>query len=73
MVVRLSTKAEICKPTLKEEFKIRAYQSQDLNNIMQIWFGTNIQTHSFIPKDYWYDNFEQVNSILPKDEIFGSK
>ncbi len=49
---------------------IRAFEENDLTNIMQIWLDTNIKTHYFISKDYWTDNYEMVRSVLPQSEIY---
>ncbi len=49
---------------------IRAFKENDLTDIMQIWFDTNIKAHSFIPKEYWTDNYEMVRSALPQAEIY---
>ena len=37
---------------------------------MQIWLDANIKAHSFIPKDYWTDNYAMVKEILPQAEIY---
>lgn len=37
---------------------------------MQIWLDTNIKAHSFIPKDYWTDNYAIVKEILPQAELY---
>lgn len=49
---------------------IRAFREKDLFAIMQIWLDTNIKVHSFIPKDYWTDNFAMVENLLPQAEIY---
>ena len=49
---------------------IRAFKENDLTDIMQIWFDTNIKAHCFIPKEYWTDNYEMVRSVLPQAEIY---
>ena len=36
---------------------IRTFRENDLNSVMQIWPDTNINAHSFIPKEYWTDNY----------------
>ena len=40
------------------------------NSIIQIWFDSNVEVHSFIPEKYWMDNFEIVKDILPQAEIY---
>lgn len=49
---------------------IRKFENKDLETIMGIWLNTNIQTHDFIPKDYWKNNFNLVKGMLPDSEIY---
>ena len=42
---------------------IRKFRENDLPSIMQIWFDSNVEVHSFIPEKYWMDNFEMVKDI----------
>lgn len=49
---------------------IRKFRENDLPSIMQIWFDSNVEAHSFIPAKYWRDNFEMVKDMLPKAEIY---
>lgn len=49
---------------------IRKFRENDLPSIMQIWFDSNVEVHSFIPEKYWMDNFEMVKDILPQEEIY---
>lgn len=49
---------------------IREFGKNDLNTIMQIWCDTNIQTHNFIPPQYWTDNYEMVKEMLPQAEVY---
>ena len=49
---------------------IRPFRENDLFAVMQIWIETNIKAHSFIPKDYWTDNYAMVKNILPQAEIY---
>ena len=37
---------------------------------MQIWLDSNIEAHSFIPAQYWLDNFDMVKEMLPQAEIY---
>lgn len=48
---------------------IREYKENDLDIIMKIWQEENLRAHSFIPKEYWKNNYEYVKSILPKAEV----
>ena len=49
---------------------IRRFKISDIERIMHIWFDVNTQTHNFIPKSYWEDNFDTVKNILPQAEIY---
>lgn len=49
---------------------IRAFQSGDLDTVMQIWLDTNIQAHDFISEKHWGDHLETVKSSLPKAEVY---
>ena len=49
---------------------IRTFSENDLFAVMQIWLYANIKAHSFIPKDYWTDNYAMVKEILPQAEIY---
>ena len=49
---------------------IRTFSENDLFAVMQIWLDANIKAHSFIPKDYWTDNYAMVKKILPQAEIY---
>ena len=49
---------------------IRTFRQNDLFVVMQIWLETNIKAHSFIPKDYWTDNYAVVKDLLPQAEIY---
>lgn len=49
---------------------IRKFRENDLPSIMQIWFDSNVEVHSFILEKYWMDNFEMVKDILPQAEIY---
>lgn len=49
---------------------IRAYKNSDLNDIMELWLNTNMQAHSFIPKEYWTGNYDMVKKMLPEAELY---
>lgn len=49
---------------------IREFRENDLDIIMQIWVDTNIQTHNFIPKEYWINNYGMVKEMLPQAEVY---
>ena len=49
---------------------IRKLRENDLPIVMKIWLNTNIKSHDFISKEYWTSNYEMVEEILPKAEIY---
>lgn len=49
---------------------IRKFEKNDINDIMRIWKNENIKAHSFIPKEYWKNNYNYVKGILPNAEIY---
>ena len=49
---------------------IRAFRENDLIFVMQIWLDTNINAHSFIPKEDWEENYAAVKKILPQEEVY---
>ena len=49
---------------------IRQFNENDLPAIMQIWLNTNINSHNFISKNYWLENYEMVKTILPQAEVY---
>ncbi|MDE7246307.1 MAG: GNAT family N-acetyltransferase, partial [Lachnospiraceae bacterium] len=49
---------------------IRVCTESDLTAIMQIWLAANSKAHSFIPEEYWKDNYPVVEKMLPQAEIY---
>lgn len=49
---------------------IRKSTPKDIIPIMKIWLDTNIRAHSFIPKEYWINNYTRVKELLPQAEIY---
>lgn len=49
---------------------IRAFETQYLDKIMEIWLEGNLSAHPFISKAHWEQNFELVKSILPNAEVY---
>ena len=49
---------------------IRGLQKADINKVADIWLNTNINAHSFIPAQYWKDNFELVKELLLQAEVY---
>ncbi|MGX4686182.1 GNAT family N-acetyltransferase [Vagococcus sp. JNUCC 83] len=49
---------------------IREFKQTDLNEVMQLWMDTNIQSHNFISKKYWIENYENVKELLPQSDLY---
>lgn len=49
---------------------IKDFDLSNLNEVMDIWLETNIDTHNFIIKDYWIQNFDMVKEVLPSADIY---
>lgn len=49
---------------------IRKFQQGDTERVMQIWLEGNIETHDFIPKDYWVSNYPLVKKQLSQADIY---
>lgn len=49
---------------------IREYQSADLDSIMAIWLQGNEQAHSFIPAEFFRNNYELVKLVIPASKIY---
>ena len=49
---------------------IRKMQNADTDRVAGIWLDANLKAHSFIPPQYWKDNFEAVKEMLPRAEVY---
>ncbi|MGM9522959.1 MAG: GNAT family N-acetyltransferase [Faecousia sp.] len=49
---------------------IRTLKHEDLNDVMQIWLGANLQAHSFISKEYWIEHFDFVREMISQAEVY---
>lgn len=49
---------------------IRPFQICELDILMKIWLETNLSAHSFIDKAYWQNNYELVQEMLPKANLY---
>lgn len=49
---------------------IRKFEAKDMGYVMQIWLEANIQTHDFIPKNYWVSQYPSVQKQLLQADIF---
>lgn len=50
--------------------RVRLFEFQDLDKIMDIWLQGNLEAHSFIDAEYWKKNFDSVKSVLPNAEVY---
>ena len=49
---------------------IRKLNKKDIDEVMNIWLETNINTHIFIKRKYWEDNFEYVKKEISNSEVY---
>lgn len=49
---------------------IREFQVSDTEQVMQLWISGNEDAHPFIPKEYWYSHFDEVQEALLKANVF---
>ena len=49
---------------------IRILKPSDIDAVMNIWLSSNIQAHSFIPREYWMKYFGQVKEMLPDATVY---
>ncbi|NBK90944.1 N-acetyltransferase [bacterium 1XD21-13] len=49
---------------------IRAFQTTDLEAVMELWLRGNLQAHAFIEDTYWEQSFDLVKEMLPDAEAY---
>ncbi|GAK47527.1 acetyltransferase [Secundilactobacillus oryzae JCM 18671] len=49
---------------------IRLMKQDELKQVMQIWLSANIEAHDFISTSYWQGNYDLIEGMLPKAEVF---
>lgn len=49
---------------------IRKFEMKDTKRVMQIWLDVNIETHNFVPGDYWLSNYQSVQEQLLQADIY---
>ncbi len=49
---------------------IRNFTKDDVEEVMKIWFDTNILTHNYIDANYYKDNFDTVKEMIFNADIF---
>ena len=49
---------------------IRKFETKDTERVMQIWLETNIETHDFVPSDYWLSQYQSVQEQILQADIY---
>lgn len=59
------------QPILKElVIVIRKFETKDTERVMQIWLEVNIETHDFVPSEYWLSQYQSVREQLLQADIY---
>lgn len=49
---------------------IRKFETKDTERVMQIWLEANMETHDFVPSDYWLSQYQSVQKQLLQADIY---
>lgn len=49
---------------------IRKMKGSELEKVSQIWLDSNLETHDFIDKNFWLDNYPVVKEQFKTAEIY---
>ncbi len=49
---------------------IRTFEMKDTERVMQIWLEVNIETHNFVPSDYWLSQYQSVQEQILLADIY---
>lgn len=49
---------------------IRKFETTDTERVMQIWLEVNMETHDFVPGDYWLSHYQSVQEQLLQADIY---
>lgn len=49
---------------------IRRFETKDTKRVMQIWLEANIETHDFVPSEYWRSHYQSVQEQLLQADIY---
>lgn len=49
---------------------IRRMQKCDKSQVMEIWLGTNLEAHGFVPEDYWRAHLEEAGEDISRAEVY---
>ena len=50
--------------------KLESPDSEEIDNISNIWLNSNLDTHYFVNRDYWIVNLEKVKKMFPDSTIY---
>lgn len=49
---------------------VEEFDSNDIDEIMNIWLNTNIVTHSYIKESYWKGNYDNVRKAILDAKVY---
>lgn len=49
---------------------IRKIETEDTERVMQIWLEANMETHDFVPSDYWLAQYPSVQEQILQADIY---
>jgi putative acetyltransferase len=50
---------------------IRAFESSDMNDVLNIWLGASIEAHGFVEKEFWESRVNNMREIyIPDSETY---
>lgn len=49
---------------------IRKFETKDMERVLQIWLEANIETHDFVPGNYWLSQYPLVREQLLQADIY---
>jgi len=56
--------------TENNSYQIRKLKDDDLDEVMNIWLTSNLDTHSFVSPDYWKSNIALVRDAIKEAEVY---
>lgn len=49
---------------------IRKFELKDTKRVMQLWLEVNMETHDFVPGDYWLSQYPSVQEQILQADIY---
>lgn len=49
---------------------VRALRETDIDSVADLWLDANLKAHSFIPAQYWKQNYDLVKEMLLQAEVY---